>query len=360
MANTLRRAIYYTNYKPDPELAFKYYKRALEESTQIGMHPFSDEVLGIRIQVSAWLEKIGNYKSSIEVLEGLLSDCTRWVEAMEQQFAEGKINADGRLVKNLPPTTDATEKKADVEPPETLWRTRERVLAKAVSISTKLGELYGSEHVLEPEKSHERLLWAVETALKEFARRRKEGTRPGELSWLTPAETGGAMESLGNGYERKAQFHLAIPLFFQALRLCDSPCHRATIMNNLAASFAQFPLYSPTAASDGSVVTPEALKEILDSSMPTSRQECLEAGLNWVRNAYQHGKDVKGEERTPECDEACAVALYNWGDIARMLGKPELARKKYEQAMQMSNKMEFAEGVRNAQEGLEKLTSAAS
>jgi tetratricopeptide (TPR) repeat protein len=342
----------------------KYYKRALEESTEIGMHPFSDEVLGIRIQVSAWLEKIGNYKSSIEVLEGLLSDCTRWVETMEQLVAEGKINAAGRLVKNLPPATadsqDASEKKTDDEPPETLWRTRERVLAKAVSISTKLGETYASEHVLNPEKSHEHLLWAVETALKEFARRRQEGTRPGEQSWLTPTETGGAMESLGNDYERKGQFHLAIPLFFQALRLCDSPCHRVTIMNNLAASFAQFPLYSPTAASDGSVVTPEALKQILDSSMPTSRQECLEAGLNWVRNAYQHGKDVKGEERTPECDEACAVALYNWGDIARMLGKPEMARKKYEQAIQMSNKMEFAEGVRNAQEGLKKLSATPS
>lgn len=328
------------------------------------MHPFSDEVLGIRIQVSAWLEKIGNYKSSIEVLEGLLSDCTRWVETMEQLVAEGKINAAGRLVKNLPPATadsqDASEKKTDDEPPETLWRTRERVLAKAVSISTKLGETYASEHVLNPEKSHEHLLWAVETALKEFARRRQEGTRPGEQSWLTPTETGGAMESLGNDYERKGQFHLAIPLFFQALRLCDSPCHRVTIMNNLAASFAQFPLYSPTAASDGSVVTPEALKQILDSSMPTSRQECLEAGLNWVRNAYQHGKDVKGEERTPECDEACAVALYNWGDIARMLGKPEMARKKYEQAIQMSNKMEFAEGVRNAQEGLKKLSATPS
>lgn len=327
------------------------------------MHPFSDEVLGIRIQVSAWLQKIGNYKSSIEVLESILADCNRWLEIMDQHVADGKINAAGRLVKNVsaPEVESPTSPKgpkSDEEPPETLWRTRQRVLAKAVSISTKLGETYASEHVINPEKSHEHLLWSVETSLKEFARRRKDGPRPGEKEWLSPTEIGGAMESLGNDYERKSQFHLAIPLFFHALRLCDDPCHRVTIMNNLAATFAQFPLYSPTASGDMTVTTPEALKELLDSSMPTSRQDCLEAGLNWARNANQHAKDVKGEERTAECDEACAVSLCNWADIARMLGKPELARKKYEQAIQMSKKMEFAAGITNAQEGLKKLQAA--
>ena len=374
VANTLRRAIYYTNYQPDAELALKFYKKALEQSAEIGMDPFSDEVLGIRIQVSAWLEKIGSYQSAIEVLETLLKDCKRWIQVMEQHAEEGKINAAGRLVRQPSMATDTEsttssqgseaaasgeqQTSSQKEPVETLWRTRERVLAKTVGISTKLGEIYASEHVLDPENSHQYLVSAVETALEEFARRHKDGLRPGEETWLTPTELGGSMESLGNNYERKSQFHLAIPLFFQALRLCDSPCHRAVIMNNLSAMFAQHPLFTP-AITDVSTfaAAPDALKDVMVTSMPQTRKECLEAALNWARNAYQHGRDVKGEERTEECDEACAVALCNWGDVAAMLGQKEVARAKYQQAVGMSDKLGFAAGVKQAREGLAKLTS---
>lgn len=372
VANTLRRAIYNTTISPDPDLALKYYKRAMAEAHQIGMDPFSDEVLGIRIMVAFWLEKISNYPQSAEVLEAVLRDCMEWVKTMEQQVKEDNVNEGGRL-KTLTSSTQQlvwTPSPAVVEhaqaanggqgmdlPDETLWKRRERLLSKAVSISVKLGELYADEHVLDPESSHKHLVWSVETTLKEFKRRKEEGPKPGEESWLTPTEVGASMESLGRAYERKSQFHLAIPLFFQALRNCDSPCHRAVIMNNLSASFAQHPIYSP--ATGGSTET-ESLKDLFASSMPNTRNDCLDAAVNWARNAYLHAKDVKGEERTPECDEACAAALCNWGDVAAMQGKTELARKKYEQCIELSGKLDFAHGVKQAQEGLKRLRSPTS
>ncbi|PNY24224.1 Uncharacterized protein TCAP_05841 [Tolypocladium capitatum] len=361
VANTLRRAIYYTNVKPEPELALKYYKKAMEQCAQVGLDPFSDEVLGIRIQVSFWLQKINSYKPAIDVLESVLADCKRWIGVMEQSVKDGKVDAKGRYLTDAPeppPTRSepegASEAKADEidAEPETLWRKRERLLAKAIGTSVKLGELYSDEHVLNPEKSHTHLVWAVETSLKEFRRRESEGAKPGEESWLTPEELGGSMESLGRDYERRSQFQLAIPLFFQALRLCESPCHRAVVMNNLAAAFAQHPIYSPA-----QVEAAETLKELFDSAMPTTRRECLDAALNWARNAYAHARDVEGDDRTPECDEACAVALCNWGDVAAMLGKTELARGKYRESIEMSRRMEFPQGVKQAQEGLARLTS---
>lgn len=372
VANTLRRAIYHTTIVPDPELALKFYKRAMAETKQIGMDPFSDEVLGIRIMVAFWLEKINNFSQSSEVLESVLKDCMDWVATMEQQTKDGNVDERGRLKLSStspqqsllipPPQTElnmppAKEGEKQVPLDETLWKRRERLLAKAVSVSVKLGELYADEHVLDRDSSHRHLVWSVETTLKEFKRRKEEGPKPGEESWLTPAEVGGSMESLGRGYERKSQFHLAIPLFFQALRNCDSPCHRAVIMNNLAASFAQHPIYSPTAG--GSPET-ESLKDVFASSMPNTRNDCLEAAANWAQNAYTHAKDVKGDGRTPECDEACAVALCNWGDVAAMQGKPDLARRKYEQCIELSNKLEFSQGVKQAQGGLKNLSSSAS
>ncbi|KAL6878776.1 hypothetical protein J3F83DRAFT_255733 [Trichoderma novae-zelandiae] len=379
VANTLRRAIYYTNYKPDPELALRFYKKAMEQCAEIGLDPFSDEVLGIRIQVAFWLEKINSHKAAIDVLESVLGDCRKWIDVMEQSAKDGKVNDQGRYVgdaqqritaaeaapkgktevasgaKSGPVDDPADDPAAPPEPSETLWRKRERLLVKAISTSVKLGELYADEHVLNPDKSHAHLVWAVETALKEFRRRRADGPKPGEEKWLSPEELGGSMESLGRDYERRSQFQLAIPLFFQALRLCESPCHRAVIMNNLAAAFAQQPIYAA-----GTTEPSEGLKELFDASMPTTRRECLEAGLNWAQNAYVHAQDVKGDDRTPECDEACAVALCNWGDVAAMLGKTEMAKKKYEKCIEMSNKMEFPEGVKQAQQGLAKLASASS
>ncbi|KND89606.1 hypothetical protein TOPH_05628 [Tolypocladium ophioglossoides CBS 100239] len=359
VANTLRRAIYYTNIKPEPELALKYYKKAMEQCAQVGLDPFSDEVLGIRIQVSFWLQKINSYKPAIDVLESVLEDCKKWIGVMEQSVKGGKVDAKGRYLADDPEpepegSSEAKSENNDAEA-ETLWRKRERLLAKAIGTSVKLGELYSDEHVLDPEKSHTHLVWAVETSLKEFRRRETEGAKPGEESWLTPEELGGSMESLGRDYERRSQFQLAIPLFFQALRLCESPCHRAVVMNNLAAAFAQHPIYSP--AQDEASQT---LKERFDPAMPTTRSECLDAALNWARNAYVHARDVEGDERTPECDEACAVALCNWGDVAAMLGKAELARGKYRECIEMSRKMAFPQGVKQAQEGLARLSSTPS
>ncbi|KAG8418012.1 hypothetical protein J3458_005458 [Metarhizium acridum] len=376
VANTLRRAIYYTNYKPDPEMALKYYKKAMEQVKEVGLDPFSDEVLGIRIQVSFWLQKINNYKGSVDVLESVLQDCKKWVGVMEQSVADGKVNEAGRYVTGptgtqpagsetvtvAPPkdssakASDTTTKNGEPEPEvetETLWRKRQRLLAKAIGTAVKLGEMYADEHVLEPDKSHDHLVWAVETSLKEFSRRKVDGIKPGEQDWLSPPELGGMMESLGRDYERRSQFQLAVPLFFQALKLCESPCHRAVIMNNLAACFAQHPIFSPNA-----VEVSVAIQQIPDqAALPQTRKECLEAGLNWAQNAYVHGKDVKGDDRTAECDEACAVALCNWGDVAAMLGQKELARQKYRQCIEMSQEMEFADGLRQAQEGLTRLTT---
>jgi hypothetical protein len=194
IAKSLRRAIYYSNYRPDPKLALKYWRLALEQCDQHHLDPFSDDVTGIKIQLAAWLEKIGNYDGAIKVLETLLSDCKRWVELMETSVKEGKVAQNEATL--LPPSNllpDTREGKANTKP-ETLWGKRTRLLGKCVGISVKLGELYADEHVLKEEKAHERLTWAVETALGEFRRRTVEGLKEGEGQWMNAEAIGGALE----------------------------------------------------------------------------------------------------------------------------------------------------------------------
>lgn len=369
VATTLRRAIYYTNVKPDPKLALGYYQKAMAQCKELGLDPYSEQVLGIRIQVSHWLEMVNQHKTAIHVLESVVNDCRCWIDAMEQSVRDGKVDGAGRYTAATeaspsaspaaPPTegtrASAEEKAGPDAQGETLWRKRQRLLCKAMGSSVKLGELYSNEHVLDPDKSRSHLVWAVETGLREFQRCKTQGLKPGEEDWSSPEEMGAALESLGRDFERRSEFHLAIPLFFHALRLCASPCHRAVIMNNISAAFAQHPIHAPA-----QLDVAEALQAPVDAAAPKSRSECLDAALNWARNAYGHARDVGGDARTAECDEACAVALCNWGDVAAMLGQVGVARAKYEQCIEMSRDMEFARGLEQAQEGLAKLKPTTS
>lgn len=189
VAQALRKALYFSNHEPDPQRALKHYKRALELCDEAGLDHFSDDVMGIKIQVAAWLEKIESYQNAITVLENLLSDCKRWIEAMEKSAKEGTLPKI-----DPPPAPKDGEPAPPEQPRETFWGKRTRLLSKAISISVKLANLYSDEHVLERELAHERLVWAVETILREMQRRAKEGLKEGEGPWMSPEEIGGSME----------------------------------------------------------------------------------------------------------------------------------------------------------------------
>lgn len=169
----------------------------MEQCSEAGLDPFSDEVLGIKIQLAAWFERIGSYKNSIEVLEALLRDCKKWVDVMEQSVRDGLVDESGKPAGDPAPRGPATEGDSESEKeiiPENLWAKRTRILGKSVGIGVKLGELLADEHVLQGDSAGEHLVWAVETVLKELQRRQVEGVKEGEGDWMSPEQIGGALE----------------------------------------------------------------------------------------------------------------------------------------------------------------------
>ncbi|KAL0476204.1 hypothetical protein QR685DRAFT_72244 [Neurospora intermedia] len=357
IAKALRRALYYSNYNPDQQMALKYWKQALELCDELHLDTFSDDVMGIKIELAAWLEKIGSYDNAVKVLENLSGDCKRWVDLMEKSIKEG-----GKIPPSLlPPVVpqDPAEQPAAAkeskqgETPETIWGRRTRILGKAVGINVKLANLY-SFYLAKPEEAHERLIWSVETALNELRRRTVEGLKEGEGKWMSSEEIGGALESLGHSYEAKSQFHLALPLFFQALRLSQHQCHSATIMNNIAACFAQHPIM-PAGQSQVDTLMGE---EVASATPAQKRTAYLEAAKRWAKNARQHANEPKGDDRTPECNQACATSLCNLASIARLTGNVTEARRLFEKAIEMSRSLEFEEGVTQAEDGLRALSAS--
>ena len=169
----------------------------------------------MKIQLSAFFEKLHQYQKAIDVLEIVRRDNLRWMEEL------------GGLERNRGKRT--------------------RVLGKTIGISVRLGEYYANEQVADQDAAEERLVWAVTALLKEQQRREEEGVKEGEGEWMSNEEIGGALEcgialvhscgystngatALGSHYEAKEQHYLAAPLFLQALGLCpSSSCHSVVL-----------------------------------------------------------------------------------------------------------------------------------
>lgn len=199
VAKPLRKALFYTNAELNPNLATKYYKEAIRIADEIGFDPFSQEMLGVKIQVSALMEKCQQYQKAIDVLEIVKRDNLAWMDLLGSK-----------------PGNEAK---------------RTRVLKTTIAVAVKLAELYGGDYVMNKEAAKECLEWAVETSLKEYRSRQERGLKPDEEGeWQTDEEMGAALESLGHMYEERDQHYLAAPAFLQALTFAPpASCHTAIL-----------------------------------------------------------------------------------------------------------------------------------
>ncbi|KAL8682018.1 MAG: hypothetical protein Q9186_001894 [Xanthomendoza sp. 1 TL-2023] len=304
VAKKLRRALYYSNYDIQPENALKYYKQALIAAEEAGMDPFSDEIFGVKFQMASFFEKqIHQPRMAIEVLERVRQTCLDWEK--EQGGQKGNRGK------------------------------RTRVLGQCVRMSVKLGELYAGPEITEYEHAEESLVWAVTTLLKEQARREREGVLEEEGEWMNPEEIGGALESLATHSSDRQQHYLASPLLLQAISLIPKTnCHAVILMNNLATSL----LLQRTPS------TPY--------DPPADPTALLSNARQWAVKAIETAAAIPQADRNEECDQGCAVAMYNLGEFAYLEGNVVEARRWYEEGRVTSNVCGFEEGERRCEEGL--------
>lgn len=89
VAKQLRKALYYTNISLQPRDAVKYYREALRVADEIGMDPFSDEIIGVKIQLASFMEKIQQYQKAIDILEIVKGDNLKWLEVLGNKPGNG-------------------------------------------------------------------------------------------------------------------------------------------------------------------------------------------------------------------------------------------------------------------------------
>lgn len=307
VAVKLRRARYFTDEAPDFAQAIKAYLGAIHLAREEGMAQLSDEVLGIWTEMARCLEQAGQHKESIELLDNTRKDCLLWIE--EHGNEEG------------------------------MAKHRTRLLQKSIQLAHKIAELYSDKYYPSQEKAEEYLVWAVQTALVENARRQKEGLKPGEGEYFTADQQGAQLEALGHHYEARDNHYYASQLFLQALMVKPTTdCHNVVLMNNLAASIAQ------------QAPPPEP------GLPPPSHAQLRESGRAWAIRSLELAAKIAPPERNEECDQGCAVATHNLGEFAEMDGNVREARERYEEAYSLAHAIGFEEGRQAAAEGLQRVS----
>ncbi|RAH72169.1 TPR domain protein [Aspergillus aculeatinus CBS 121060] len=387
MAERLRTAVYYTDVDLQPQKAMAAYKDAIHIGLEMGLHQYSDEILGVHLQVSHMLEKAGLVSAAVKVLEQTRAGALAWVyrtrrtrslpqkptmatpvdpndaskEAVEKRIrqATGEDVGEKDAVKRDDEQPGASTPDPAKEAEFQAWEDRQqsKVLKKCVGMSMKLAELYESDYMQDLEKAEENQRQAVELCLTEMNRRVALGLPVGNQTKATPTTTNAeandeddgwmnleeiaiALKDLANLYFTQGKYDLCLPLFIRASDVMkaaegDTPtCKQPFLMASIGATMGEIAAApKPTAG------------------MRAPREQVIAQARQWLDQARAVAGKIDPQGQEAECNEACVAALQSLGELARLEKKPAVAREHYKNALSIAQRLDepgLLEGVKAA------------
>lgn len=363
VAKPLRRAVYYTDVDSNPSKAMNSFKEALVIADHLGLHPYSDEVLGIKLNISMMLEKAGLIKAAIEVLERVRAESLAWVEEVRRKKLLRENERAGE--KKTPAVSDdpeeaAREEEKRREEEQNEDRLREKTLKKIIGMGLKLGELYATEGIQDHAKAETAMTSSIELCLEEMRRRQRLGLPVGggggdswqnDDTWMNLSEIASTFDELATFYANKDKNELAAPLYLQALTMVkedegdSTTCKQVVLLNNVASAM----------AGQAHKPTPAQFASSSSSNNPLPRDRVIDSARQWAQKAIDVAEHIQPPVRTEECDVSCAVATYNLGELAEMRRDFEGARKRYEEARDFAKGIGFEEAAARADEAMKRL-----
>ncbi|CAH1763969.1 16883_t:CDS:2 [Entrophospora sp. SA101] len=334
--NNLKKGLYYQNYQNDPNKAVNYYQTALNQAyNDESLDNSSPEVTGIMILLAGLYEEIGRMRDAVDV----------YTMAYDSIATTTMMDTDSNNNNNI----GGNEKLKDDD--------RIRLIA----LAQKLGDLH--ETLKQDDKAEHYYVWSVEQLLQaanQFDHNLNngggsngEGVGSGSIgmnnsnvngsnntatssnvgsgglfkkkldvdplpSWMTSTDLGASLEALASFYSSRRNYSYALPLYLRSLSLIHPPessCHSAVLMNNISKVFT-------------------GMGELKEA------QGWAERGLKLTENFQQNKKGTR------ECDETCDLS----GDITK-------ATEYYEKALSFAKKINFTEGIKEADFALQRITA---
>ncbi|KAL1966736.1 hypothetical protein VTN77DRAFT_3933 [Rasamsonia byssochlamydoides] len=349
----LRTALYYTEIDLNPSKALKSYDEALRLALQEGMHPYSDEVFGIKLQASAMLEKAGLIKGAIRVLEKEKEKALAWIEEGRRQkdLNDRQAFMKEKIVVADPNAVDLLQAARAREEYEE--RQRNKTLRKVIGMQLQIAQLYKSEHMQDLKKAEEAQVAAIELCLKEMRRRQSRGlpvvvTSEDDDSWLTLTEVASAMNDLAETYFNQGKTKQALPVFMRAIAMIREAegttptCKQVVLLSNIAASMYNHRRIRPLIG-DTSDEAKQTVEQIGDAT------------CEWAAKALEVAARIEPPIRDETCDSSCAAAAWYLGRIAQFRGRRDEAKARFLEAKQYASAVNFKEGLQRADEALAQL-----
>jgi hypothetical protein len=341
VAKELRKALYYTEVNLEPQKALDHYRAAFSIATDIGMHPYSDEVMGIKLQMVDLMVKAGFHKRATQLLGRISSDAIVWVNRTRSRLAlkmedPKKPLMDPNLQEILLPSDE-----------DVAYETRQasRTLKKVIGLQLLLGELHEDEHLKEPIKAFMARRNALDLLRQEIVNRQGRGLPPvatpeEEDDWLSAEEAGHTMTDLGENWLRAGRPDKALELLMPAIAILREvegkqvSCRQVVLLTNIAAAmFDHKPGDQSVADKKKPVVTVE---------------NQMEASRDWALKAIEVSTKVQEDVRDEQCDLGCAAAADVLSAIAEWQGADEEARKWLREEKRYCESASYVEGVEMA------------
>lgn len=307
------------------------------------MHPWSDEVIGIKLQMGDMLVKAGYHEKAAELLGRIAQQGYEWVARTRERYLF-TLPKDRKIVDpNLKEIVQPDEETRAYE-----LGLVDRTLKKVIGTFLLLGELYEDEHIKNPAKAFSTRRAALQMLTDEFEYRRRRGLPPlatpeeGD-NWMTAEEVGHVLSDVGETWLRGGRPDKALELLMPSIAIMrnvegkDVSCRQVVLLANIAAAMFD---HKPTQQEDG--------KE----QPMVSVEKQMESSRAWALKSIEVSKIVPEDLRDESCDMGCAAAADVLSAIAEWQGADEEARKWLREEKRYCESANYVEGVEKAVEML--------
>ncbi|KAH8702089.1 TPR domain protein [Talaromyces proteolyticus] len=341
VANELRKALYYTEVNLEPHKALDHYKEALKIAAELNMSPFSDEVIGIKLQVAEMLVKAGLHKNAVQVVSRTAKECLQWVNSTRVRLSARNPNfPSDKMPENIDPNT-----KEIFAPPEEDYnkqlRLTSRIVKKVIGMNLFMAQLWEDSQLKDNVQAFILRRTALDIFKQEISWRERKGLPPVATpeegdDWMDAEEASHAMSDVGSTWLRAGRPEKALELLLPAVAILrevegkDISCRQVVLLGNIAA--AMFDHRPPKDGADKSI-----------SEIPVEKQ--MKSSKDWALKAIEVSKLVKEDFHDDECDMGCAAAADVLSAIAEWEGADDEARKWLLEEKRYCESAQYAEGV---------------
>lgn len=343
VAKELRKALYFTEINLEPEKALDHYKAALQIAMEMDMHPWSDEVIGIKLQVADMLIKAGYHQKAAELLGRIANQAYDWVIKTRDRYIFTLPKDKTIIDPNLKEIVQPDEETKNYELALT-----DRTLKKIIGTFLLLGELYEDEHIKNPAKAFSTRRAALSMLTDEIENRRRRGlpplaTREEGDNWMNAEEVGHVMSDVGETWLRAGRPDKALELLMPSIALLrdvegkDVSCRQVVLLANIAAAMFD---HKPN-QQEGN--TSDKKKQPV-----VSIEQQMESSRAWALKSIEVSKLVREDLRDESCDMGCAAAADVLSAIAEWQGADEEARKWLREEKRYCESANYVEGVEKA------------